>query len=622
MKGKSAWMAGAAAIAMVTAGQASAQTTTMVAANDPPKHHHHHHHAATMSSTSTMSSSTTMSSGPTNAELEARISALEQQVESDEAKADAAHTRLSTLEQNFNDTTWTFDNGRPTIKSGDGRFSMSFRTRLQIDFADYMQPSVFNPGVPAAPAPGAQACNQRDLCSGVDVRRAYFGVEGKFYNDFWYELRLNFGGTKCESGFGAASVGQSCGDSPLNLARIAYQGIPNFRINVGIIQPVFTYGNSVSSAELTFMEFPSAVAAAISAGTTTVGTSAAANIQSAGFGGDDSRRGIELDYQKTDIFMPGDNLVVAASLTGQRTGSIRFDDEGTNTNGRIAYRFWSDGISNFQIGVNWGDILGIPGAHGHQFDISDRPESRVDGTQFVNTAVGANCGLTAAQAAALAAPANGGQAGTCSSATGASLWGAEAGFNWENFYGAGEYYQYTLNRDKKYFASVHSALGAADPANIVGIPDPTYQGYYFEGSWVITGEVKPYSPSNTANNYAVWGAPVPSRPFSLSGGSWGAWEVAARYSVLDLNFHPGTTAQSLAPGAAVPGPFGGVRGGEQSIISVALNWYLNRNVRMMFEYQNVDISKLTASAETVPGNRSNDNSQNFNTIMSRLQFAF
>ncbi len=614
MKGKSAWMVGAAAIALFAAGEASAQTT-QVAANDPPKHHHHHH--AVMSSSTTTTTMTTMSSGPTNAELEARISALEQQVESDEAKNDSLHGRISTLEQNFADTTWSFDNGRPTIKSGDGRFSMSFRTRLQLDFADYMQPSVFNAGVPAAPAPGAPACNQRDLCSGVDVRRAYFGVEGKFYNDFWYELRLNFGGTKCEAGIAAASVGQSCGDSLLNLARVAYQGIPNFRINVGIIQPVFTYGNSVSSAELTFMEFPSAVAAAISAGTTTVGTSAAANIQSAGFGGDDSRRGIELDYQKTDIFLPGDNLVVAASLTGQRTGSIRFDDEGTNTNGRVAYRFWSDGISNFQVGVNWGDILSVPGAHGHQFDISDRPESRVDGTQFVNTAIGNNCGLTAAQAAALAAPTNGGQAGTCNSVTGASLWGAEAGFNWENFYGAGEYYQYTLNRDKGYFAT----LSAAPAGQVHGIPDPTFNGWYLEGSWVITGEVKPYSPSNTANNYAVWGAPVPSRPFSLAGGSWGAWEVAARYSVLDLNYRAGLAGTSLAPGAnanacgtATPTECGAVRGGDQKIISVALNWYMNRNVRMMFEYQNVDISKLNAAGL--------NGGQNFDTVMSRLQFAF
>ena len=509
-------------------------------------------------------------------------------------------------------SSWSFDNGRPTVKSGDGRFSLSIRTRVQIDFADYMQPTHFNPGVPALPAPNSPACNQRDLCSGVDVRRAYFGIEGKAYNDFYYEVRLNFGGTKCKSGFGAAAEAVSCGNSALNLARVAYMGIPNFRINVGIIQPVLTYGNSVSSAELTFMEFPSVVAAVISAGTTTVGTSGSANIQSAGFGGDNSRRGIELDYQKTDIFMPGDNLVVAASLTGQRTGSIRADDEGSNTNGRVAYRLWSDGISNIQLGVDWGYILGIPGAHGHQFDISDRPESRVDGTQFVNTGVGNACGLTAAQAAALAAPANGGQAGTCSSATGASTIGFEGGFNWENFYGAGEYYQFTLDRDKHYFATLGSTSNPANPGNVLNMPNPNYSGYYFEGSWVITGEVKPYTTSNTANNYAVWGAPVPSRPFSLAGDSWGAWEIAARYSDLNLNYKAGNTGTSLAPGAG--GTLGSVRGGDQKIISVAVNWYLNRNVRTMFEYQNVDISKLSSTGLNA--------GQSFDTLMTRLQFAF
>ncbi len=355
MKGKTALMVGVATIALAASGQANAATTTTTTTTTT--HHHHHHHmgmTSTTTTTSSSSSSTAAAAGPTNAELEQRIDALEQQVEADESKASSDHTRLSAVEQGFNDVQWTFDNGRPTIKTGDGRFSLALRTRIQIDFASYMQPHVFHPGVAAAASAVSPACNQRNLCSGADVRRAYFGIEGKAYNDFWYEVRLNFGGTKCEAGFGAASETVSCGDPPVNLARIAYTGIPNFRINAGIIQPVLTYGNSVSSAELTFMEFPSVVAAVISAGTTTVGTATSKNIQSGGFGGDDSRRGVELDFQKTDIFMPGDNLVVAASYTGQRTGSIRVGKEGTNTNGRVAYRLWSDGISNIQIGGDWG----------------------------------------------------------------------------------------------------------------------------------------------------------------------------------------------------------------------------------------------------------------------------
>src|ERR1700742_3672630 len=114
--------------------------------------------------------------GPTNAELFARIDALEAELAAAEDHRNADHTRLSTLEQNFNDTTWSFDNARPTVKSGDGRFTMAFRVRFQADFANFMQESAHELSVSA---PGAT----RDLSSGSVIRRAFFGVEGKAFND-------------------------------------------------------------------------------------------------------------------------------------------------------------------------------------------------------------------------------------------------------------------------------------------------------------------------------------------------------------------------------------------------------------------------------------------------------
>ncbi len=44
-------------------------------------------------------------SGPSNAELAARIDALEAELAAAEEHRNADHSRLSTLEQNFNDTT-------------------------------------------------------------------------------------------------------------------------------------------------------------------------------------------------------------------------------------------------------------------------------------------------------------------------------------------------------------------------------------------------------------------------------------------------------------------------------------------------------------------------------------
>jgi len=49
----------------------------------------------------------------------------------------------------------------------------------------------------------------------------------------------------------------------------------------------------------------------------------------------------------------------------------------------------------------------------------------------------------------------------------------------------------------------------------------------------------------------------------------GAWEVAARYSYVDLNDGSGLTQ---------------VRGGKMDGLSFGLNWYLNTNLKLQFEY--------------------------------------
>ena len=62
----------------------------------------------------------------------------------------------------------------------------------------------------------------------------------------------------------------------------------------------------------------------------------------------------------------------------------------------------------------------------------------------------------------------------------------------------------------------------------------------------MTGETKAYSPSAINNEVGGFNAPVPSRPFSLSGDSWGAWELVARYSDTNLNWHTSQTRHHRA----------------------------------------------------------------------------
>ncbi len=444
-------------------------------------------------------------------------------IEKLEDKQGDQRSRLSTLEQSSKDVSWTFANARPTVTSGDGRFSMSIRARFQTDFASYLQKRTFNAQTPAA---------VRDLNTGTYIRRAYFGVEGLAAKDFWYELRYNLGGAPSEG-------------AGLNLARVAYFGIPNFRVNIGVIQPVFTYGDTVSSGGLALLERPEII-----------------NIAAGTFGGSDSRVGAELTFQKTGVLSGGDNFFISAAYTGKATGGNNTGDERTAILGRAGYRIWSDGTSNIQIGGSGARLLSA-GGNVTTLSLSDRPQVRADGATLVSTG-----NLTS---------------------NSASMWGGDVAANWKNFYVAGEYHRYMLEN------------------TTVGQPDFEFDGWYVEGSWMLTGEAKPYSASSRGNEVGSWGNPRVVRPFSLSGRSWGAWELVGRYSQVDLNFREGVAGSAT--------PAGGVRGGEQNIGTVGVNWYMNNNVKMIVQGSMVDVDRL---ATTAPFGEAG---QKLKIIGARLQFT-
>jgi len=54
---------------------------------------------------------------------------------------------------------------------------------------------------------------------------------------------------------------------------------------------------------------------------------------------------------------------------------------------------------------------------------------------------------------------------------------------------------------------------------------------------------------------------------------------------MDLNWHAGQ------PGAA--GPADSVRGGEQTIWTAGVNWYVNPITRILLQYQDVTIDRLS-----------------------------
>ncbi len=144
-------------------------------------------------------------------------------------------------------------------------------------------------------------------------------------------------------------------------------------------------------------------------------------------------------------------------------------------------------------------------------------------------------------------------------------WGLEAAGNWNNFYAQGGYFGYQINRRA-------SALA-----------DPNFGGWYAQASWVITGESRRYNAAT-----ASWAGPAPTAPVDLNATGLGAWEFAARYSVIDLDYRAGPAGDAA--------PIGGIRGGKQKAWALGLNWYPNVTVRFEFDYQNVTVDRLAATA--------------------------
>lgn len=91
-----------------------------------------------------------------------------------------------------------------------------------------------------------------------------------------------------------------------------------------------------------------------------------------------------------------------------------------------------------------------------------------------------------------------------------------------------------------------------------GAPALGFSGAYSQMSWVLTGEHHPYNLQQ-----GVFNRVTPNNNFGPSG--WGAWELAARWSYIDLNSQ-------------------GVAGGRLNDVTIGLNWYLNRLAKFQLNY--------------------------------------
>jgi len=108
--------------------------------------------------------------------------------------------------------------------------------------------------------------------------------------------------------------------------------------------------------------------------------------------------------------------------------------------------------------------------------------------------------------------------------------------------------------------------------------NPTLDGYYLTGSWVITGEHRPY------DRKAGYARRI------LPQGRWGSIEVIGRYGHVDLDDRS-------------------VRGGTMDGWWAGVNWWATRRLKMSVGYGDIDLDRFGFEGNT-------------KTVLSRLQWIY
>jgi len=92
-------------------------------------------------------------------------------------------------------------------------------------------------------------------------------------------------------------------------------------------------------------------------------------------------------------------------------------------------------------------------------------------------------------------------------------------------------------------------------------------------SWVLTGENASYT------------GVMPKHNFDPHAGTWGAWEIAARYS--ELRVDPDTFTLGFSPATSAQ---------KAQAVTLGINWYLNGNVRITTDYTDTNYTGGNLSA--------------------------
>ena len=245
-----------------------------------------------------------------------------------------------------------------------------------------------------------------------------------------------------------------------------------------------------------------------------------------------------------DLFAQGDTYLVSLAYTSKKTTDAATFDEQQALVGRASWLAINEPDFKWLLDADGTYVFKLPDAAANTntanvFSFSNGPELGVDATKTVNT-------------------------GNLD-ATKVGEFGFETAAEYAGLYGQGGWFHYNIVRR-------------------LPVADPDFSGWYALLTYSLTGETHAYDPT-TASFRSL-------RPaHALGDGGLGAWEIAARYSNIDLDFLPATTAAT-----------GGVAGGIQNVLTLGLNWYPTNGLKFQLNYYNILASHINAPANNISSN--------------------
>lgn len=220
----------------------------------------------------------------------------------------------------------------------------------------------------------------------------------------------------------------------------------------------------------------------------------------------------------------GDRWFATALLTGGTNGPGAQSDQRAVL-GRVAGLAIKTDSVLLHLGLSGAWLYQVPrGGDGQQMlSFSDQPELQVDNV---------NASLSTGSLPA----------------TGAQLGGLEAGLSWNKLWVQAEWYGLHVDRS-----------GSAGRGLF-------FSGEYIQAAYTVLGK-----PRQWRSRIAAWGRPSPAEGFDPLAGQWGAVEIAARFSAVNLSDAD-------------------VQGGRQTVWTAGVSWYPVDPLRFTLQYQHADVT--------------------------------